>query len=126
MEESPLLRRRPRITTREAGSARMICIQKVPRSAAGLAAVASMLLLAAAPSPAVAAGGFGPLSGSNGCLVAPGMGSAGKGTAGFGEGRGLIQPNAVAVSPDGANVYVASGTAGSTVASSFGSLAILK
>jgi len=91
-----------------------------------LTAVASTVLLAATPTSAVAAGGFGPLSGSHGCLVAPGMGSAGKGTAGCGEGKGLIAPNAVAVSPDGANVYVASGVAGGTVASSFGSLAILK
>ena len=100
--------------------------EKVRRPAAWLTAVASTLLLAATPASAVAAGGFGPLSGSSGCLVAPGMGSAGKGTAGCGEGKGLVGPNAVAVSPDGANVYVASGIASGTVASSFGSLAILK
>ncbi len=101
-------------------------IKMVVWPAARLAAVASTLLLTAAPASALAAGGFGPLSGSSGCLVAPGMASAGKGTTGCGEGKGLVGPNAVAVSPDGANVYVASGTTGATVASSFGSLAILK
>jgi DNA-binding beta-propeller fold protein YncE len=100
--------------------------KNAPRLTAWLTAVASALFLTAAPAPALAAAGFGPLSGSSGCLVAPGMGSSGKGTAGCGEGKGLIGPNAVAVSPDGVNVYVASGTTGTTVASSFGSLAILR
>jgi DNA-binding beta-propeller fold protein YncE len=81
---------------------------------------------AAASSTAVASTGFGPLSGPNGCLVAPGAKSSEKGTATCGEGKGLVGANSVAVSSDGRNVYVASGTAGSDVATSFGSLAILK
>ena len=96
------------------------------RRVATLAALASSLGLAIAPAPAAAAAGFGPLSGPNGCLVAPGAKSADKGTASCGVGKALLGPGAVAVSPDGANVYVASGTVGPTVASSFGSLAILK
>jgi len=87
---------------------------------------ASGLTLTPAPAAATAASGFGPLSGANGCLVAPGMASAEKGTSGCGVGKGLVGANSVAVSPDGANVYVASGTAGVGVASSFGSVAILK
>ena len=55
-------------------------------------------------------------------LVAPGL----KGTGGCGVGKALIGPAAVAASPDGANVYVVSGTVGSTVAASFGSVAIFK
>ncbi len=73
--------------------------------------------------PAQAANaGFGPLSGSGGCLVAPGANAS----TGCGEGKGLAAPTAVAVSPDGSNVYVVSGTSGSDVATSFGSLAIFK
>jgi len=100
--------------------------ETVVRRAATLVAVASTLGLAAAPATATAAAGFGPLSGPGGCLVASGVGSAPKGAVGCGDGKGLVSPKAVAVSPDGANVYVASGTAGATVASSFGSVAILK
>jgi len=91
-----------------------------------LAALASISGLTLAPASATAAAGFGRLSGAGGCLVAPGLGSGGSGTEGCGVGKGLIGPSAVAVSPDGANVYVASGNAGATVAASFGSLAILK
>jgi len=91
-----------------------------------LAMCASSLAVALAPAVASGASGFGPLSGANGCLVAPGTASADKGTAGCGVGKGLVGANSVAVSPDGANVYVASGTAGVSVASSFGSVAILK
>lgn len=76
-------------------------------------------------TPAAASTGFGPLSGTTGCLVAPGEKSSEKGTAACGVGNGLFGVNAVAVSPDGKNVYVASGKAGATVAASFGSLAIL-
>jgi DNA-binding beta-propeller fold protein YncE len=98
----------------------------VLRRAAGLAVLASSMGLLVAPAIAAASSGFGPLSGANGCLVAPGMASADKGTSGCGVGKGLVGANSVAVSPDGANVYVASGTAGTSVASSFGSVAILK
>ena len=76
-------------------------------------------------SSALAATGFGPLSGTSGCLVAPGNKSADSGTATCGEGKGLLGANAVAVSPDGKNVYVASGKNGATVAAGYGSLAIL-
>lgn len=77
-----------------------------------------------APASAGAAGGFGPLSGPGGCLVGPG--TAGGATSGCAVGKGLIGPRAVAVSPDGANVYVAAGLAGTNVAKSFGAVAILK
>jgi DNA-binding beta-propeller fold protein YncE len=90
------------------------------------AALASLAGPAMAPATAPAAGGFGPLGGPTGCLVAPGTSSAESGTGSCGEGKGLIGANAVAVSPDGANVYVAGGTAGSTAATSFGDVAILK
>jgi DNA-binding beta-propeller fold protein YncE len=98
------------------------------RSAAGrraklfAVALAWISILAAAPAMAGASAGFGPLSGPGGCLVAPGTAATG----GCGTGKGLVGPSAVAVSADGRSVYVASGTVGSTVASSFGSLAILK
>jgi len=52
--------------------------------------------------------GFGPLAGPGGVF------------------NGLTSPTAVAVSPDGLNVYVVAGTVGPTVASSFGAVAILK
>ncbi len=94
------------------------------RGAATPAAVAAALGLAVAPALARASAGFGLLSGSNGCLVAPG--SASDGVSGCGVGKGLVGASAVAASPDGANLYVASGFAGSTDASSFGSVAVLK
>jgi DNA-binding beta-propeller fold protein YncE len=92
-----------------------------------LIALASVSGLAVSPAAAsAAAAGFGRLSGSGGCLVGPDLASSEQGTSGCGVGKGLVGPGAVAVSPDGANVYVASGTVGATVAASFGSLAILK
>lgn len=78
-----------------------------------------------AASTAIASTGFGPLSGANGCLVAPGHKSADSGTATCGVGKGLLGASAVAVSPDGKNVYVASGKTGATVAAGYGSVAIL-
>lgn len=86
------------------------------------AAVAVGLL---APSSALAADGFGPLSGSEGCLVAVGSGAS-EGVRGCAPGKGLYGARAVAVSPDGANVYVAGGVAGDDVAKSYGAVAILK
>ncbi len=94
------------------------------KRAATLAAVAVAWGLAVVPAIAGAAAGFGLLSGPNGCLVASGKVS--DSPAGCGVGKGLVGANAVAVSPDGANVYVASGVVGSTGAQSFGSVAILK
>ena len=94
------------------------------RRAATLAGVAVACGLAVAPASAVATSGFGLLSGANGCLVAPGKGS--DSPTGCGAGKGLVGANAVAASPDGANLYVASGTVGSTDATSFGSVAVLK
>lgn len=86
------------------------------------AAAISMLV----PAGSQAAGGFGPLSGAGGCLVAPGAGSSSKGTSGCGDGKALVGARAVAVSPDGANVYVVGGVNGANVAQSFGGVAILK
>jgi DNA-binding beta-propeller fold protein YncE len=91
-----------------------------------MAALAATLILSSAPAAAPAATGFGPLSGASGCLVAPGLKSAEDGTDRCGTGDALVGASAVAISPDGNNVYVASGTAGATVAQSFGSLAILR
>jgi DNA-binding beta-propeller fold protein YncE len=91
---------------------------------AALAVLAVAWSLAVAPSTAGAAAGFGLLSGPNGCLLAPGKVS--DSPTGCGVGKGLVGANAVAVSPDGANVYVASGVFGATQALSFGSVGILK
>jgi DNA-binding beta-propeller fold protein YncE len=88
------------------------------------AALASILCLGASAPAARAASGFGLLSGPSGCLVAPGKSSSE--TTACGVGKGLAAPNAVAVSPDGANVYVASGHNSGQIQSSFGSIAILK
>jgi DNA-binding beta-propeller fold protein YncE len=90
------------------------------------AALAATAICAAAPVSAVASAGFGALSGAGGCLIGPSQAASQEATAGCGVGKALVAPSAVAVSPDGANVYVASGSVGSTVAVSFGSLAILK
>ncbi len=91
-----------------------------------LPALAATLVLATAPATARAATGFGQLSGADGCLVAPGMKSSENGTSGCGDGAALLGASAVAISPDGDNVYVASGTTGATQALSFGSVAILR
>src|ERR1019366_6942390 len=90
---------------------------------------AATLLVAGAvgvPASAEAAGGFGPLSGPGGCLVAPESGSSEDGTGSCTVGKALTGASAVAVSPDGANVYVAGGIAGNSVATSFGAVVILK
>jgi DNA-binding beta-propeller fold protein YncE len=89
------------------------------KRAATLAVVAAALSLAMAPAIAHAAAGFGELSGSSRCVSGDFASSCGR-------GKGLREVNAVAVSPDGVNLYVASGTLGSTDALSYGSVAILK
>ena len=94
------------------------------RRASWLAPVAALALLTLTGS-AYAASGFGPLSGSGGCLTAPEHSSP-SGASGCGSGAGLVSPHAVAVSPDGENVYVASGVSGTDLAASYGSLAVLK
>lgn len=95
------------------------------RANAVIPALGATLTLLGAPAAAPAATGFGPLSGASGCLVAPGTQSS-NATNGCGDGKALVGASAVAISPDGNNVYVASGTAGATTAQSFGSLAILR
>ncbi len=98
--------------------------------ALGRAVLGAILLAAsayaAAPAGAGAATGFGQLSGADGCLTAIGHKSESDAAAHCGAGKALVGPSAVAVSPDGNNLYVASGTSGATVALSFGSLVILK
>ncbi|HST33243.1 MAG TPA: hypothetical protein VLJ80_06955 [Solirubrobacteraceae bacterium] len=89
-------------------------------------AIAASALVLLAPSSALAADGFGPLNGHDGCLVAPGESSSDQGTSGCGTGKGLYGASAVAVSPDGANVYVAGGVAAANVAKSYGAVAILE
>jgi DNA-binding beta-propeller fold protein YncE len=98
----------------------------VVRANAVIPALGAIVALAVAPATAPAATSFGPLSGADGCLVAPGQKSNDNGTQDCGDGKALLGASAVAISPDGENVYVASGTAGTTQASSFGSLAILR
>jgi DNA-binding beta-propeller fold protein YncE len=96
------------------------------RHVAAIVATALVAGLDVAPVTADAAGGFGPLSGPGGCLVAPEAASSDSGTSNCAVGKALTGPHAVAVSPDGANVYVAGGTAGDSVATSFGAVVILK
>jgi DNA-binding beta-propeller fold protein YncE len=91
-----------------------------------IAALALAALPAIAPAAAHAADGFGPLSGPGGCLVAPDAASSSRGTSACASGKALVGARAVAVSPDGANVYVVGGVAGQNVAKSFGGVAILK
>ncbi len=93
------------------------------RAALAVALAAGIALWAFAAN-ATAATGFGQLGGAGGCLVAPGQ--AASSTAQCGTGKALVGASAVAISPDGNNVYVASGTSGPTIAASFGSLAVLK
>src|ERR1700722_8643323 len=88
--------------------------------------IASVVLAALLLAPvATATDGFGPLAGPHGCLVAPGQGGSSQGTSACGVGKGLLGADAVAVSPDGANVYVVGGTAGNSVALSYGAISIL-
>jgi DNA-binding beta-propeller fold protein YncE len=94
--------------------------RRVSLSIASVAAVALLL----API-ATATDGFGPLAGPHGCLVAVGQGNASQGTSSCGAGKGLLGAHSVAVSPDGANVYVVGGTAGNSVSLSYGAIAIL-
>jgi 6-phosphogluconolactonase len=96
------------------------------RHVAAIATAALLAGLGAAPVTADAAGGFGPLSGPGGCLVAPEAASSDSGTSSCAVGKALTGAHAVAVSPDGASVYVAGGTAGASVATSFGAVVILK
>ncbi len=96
------------------------------RRIATIAAITLIVGLGMAPAMADAAGGFGPLSGPGGCLVAPTGGGSADGTSGCAVGKALVGAHAVAVSPDGANVYVVGGVAGTSVATSFGAVVILK
>ncbi len=100
----------------------MVSSQRLARCLTAIATSAA--IAATGASPALAAGGFGPLSGPTGCIA---NGGTGEGLpAGCATGKGLLGAAAVAVSPDGANVYVAGGKAAGNVASSFGSVAVLK
>ena len=88
----------------------------------GLTVGLAVALLAASVCPsAQAADGFGQISGPGGCLLESGSAR----TASCGEGEGIFDPKAIAVSPDGTNVYVVGGVEGH-VAESFGVVAILK
>jgi hypothetical protein len=84
-------------------------LQRLVCASCPLVVIGAILVgIGAAPASAASTAGFGQLSGPGGVF------------------NGLTSPTAVAVSPDGSNVYVVSGTTGATVASSFGALAILK
>lgn len=89
----------------------------------GLAAWLAVALLAVCVCPcAQAAAGFGQISGPGGCLAESGSAA----NASCGEGEGIFHPKAIAVSPDGANVYVVGGVEAGNVAQSFGAVGILK
>ncbi|MHB8235089.1 MAG: hypothetical protein ACYDHT_10605, partial [Solirubrobacteraceae bacterium] len=103
----------------------MTSVSFLPRRIA-LAALTVSAACSLAPGLAHAASGFGRLSGQGGCLVAPGSASSSSGTSGCADGKALVGARAVAVSPDGANVYVVGGIDGTDVAKSFGGIAILK
>jgi DNA-binding beta-propeller fold protein YncE len=92
--------------------------------AAMIAVLAGAIGTAAIPDGAAASTGFGPLSGQSGCLIAPGVTE--ESSRGCSVAKGLVGPSAVAVAPDGANVYVAGGKSGANVASSFGDLVVLR
>ena len=88
--------------------------------AAGLAVA---LLIAFVCPCAQAAEGFGQIGGPGGCLVESGSSP----TSSCGAGEGIFHPQAIAVSPDGTNVYVVGGVEGATTSrESFGAIGILK
>jgi sugar lactone lactonase YvrE len=89
--------------------------------AAAVVAVVTMLL-ACVPLSASAATGFGEIKGPGGCLFEPGASDV----TGCSEAAGIFHPKAIAVSPDGTNVYVVGGVSGNNVAESFGTITILK
>ncbi len=89
--------------------------------AATVMAVVTMTF-ACVPLPASAATGFGEINGPGGCLFEPGV----SGVTGCSEAAGIFHPKAIAVSPDGANVYVVGGVSGNNVAESFGTITIVK
>ncbi len=72
--------------------------------------------------PASAATGFGEIGGPGGCLSEPGV----SGGTDCREAAGVFRPKAIAVSPDGTNVYVVGGVSGNNIAESFGTIAILQ
>jgi DNA-binding beta-propeller fold protein YncE len=78
--------------------------------------------LACGPRSASAATGFGEINGPGGCLFEPGA----SGVTGCGEAAGIFHPKAIAVSLDGANVYIVGGVSGNNIAESFGTITILK
>jgi DNA-binding beta-propeller fold protein YncE len=90
-----------------------------PRIASSLAACA--VIAACAAPPARAASGFGEIQGAGGCLRGP----ESQNEANCAEAKGVFDPKAVAVSPDGTSVYVVGGNSGNNIASSFGTVAIL-
>jgi DNA-binding beta-propeller fold protein YncE len=91
------------------------------RAVLGSLAAALGAVAIGAPAPASAAG-FGQISGPGGCLMESGSSANTE----CGAGEGLFHPEAVAISPDGTNVYVVGGITRSTISASFGSLTILR
>jgi len=92
------------------------------RSSIGCLMAACAAVLVCLPAPAAASGGFGAIKGPGGCLRESGL----PGDSECGEGKGLLHAGAIAVSPDGTNVYVVGGIAKGNVAESFGTIAILE
>jgi DNA-binding beta-propeller fold protein YncE len=89
-------------------------------SVTGIVAVA---LAAGALAPAAhASAGFGAVPGPGGCLRSPSASEATHCQA----AKGLVSPAALAVSPDGRNVYVVGGIGRGNVAGSFGAIAVLR
>lgn len=85
--------------------------------------LACLLTLGAGAGAALAAGGFGPIRGTGGCVQEPGGGDAGAECA---AAEGVFHPSAIAISPDGTSVYVVGGLSKEKVDESFGAVAILK
>jgi len=82
---------------------------------------ALLCLIALTVAPGAGAAGFGQITGPGGCLLESNSAPSRV----CGEGKGLFHPKALAVSPDGSNVYVVGGVSGNNVAQSFGEVVIL-
>jgi len=104
------------------GDARVTGAAPVRAALASTAVLAFALASAALAPTAGAAAGFGEIKGPGACLRQSGT----PGDAECARGKGVLHPQAIAVSPDGTSVYVVGGTTANNIAESFGSVAILK
>ncbi|HEV7585401.1 MAG TPA: hypothetical protein VGO14_06440 [Solirubrobacteraceae bacterium] len=95
------------------------------RVAAIVSATAAFAAAVAPASDGATVRGFGPLS-AGGCLATQGTSADELGQTHCERGRGLVGANSVAVTPDGANVYVVGGAPADSPSLGYGNLAILK